>query len=52
MHASWFRRFAGLLVALALVPRALAAPAVARSAVEQTLADRPVPVDRELAAEI
>jgi hypothetical protein len=45
MHAPRSRSLAGLLLALALAPCALAAPAVAPTTVEQTLAGRGVPVD-------
>jgi dienelactone hydrolase len=45
MRAASSRRLAGLLLALALAPCAVAAPAVTRTTVEQTLAGRQVPVD-------
>jgi dienelactone hydrolase len=45
MHAASLRRLAVLLLALGLAPCALAAPDVAPTTVEQTLAGREVPVD-------
>jgi len=45
MHAPRWHHLAGLLLALALVPGARAAPAVVPSTVEQTLAGRAVPID-------